>query len=233
MKQLVDGILEVYASLFNPDSIEYRKERGLLDCDEQMGIMIQEVVGCKVGNYYFPLFAGVAFSNNELRWSSRIKREDGLLRMVMGLGTRAVDRIGEDYPILLSPGQPSLRINQSPYDLLKYSPQYMDVIDLENNQFLTLPITDLIKEYGHKIPNISFMGSVLKDDILIDVNPIITDFKNDKIIITFDKLINKTPFVKQRSILSILQTSWDILWILNLHVMIRIYLLQCRLRVGT
>ena len=30
MKQLVDGILEVYVSLFNPDSIEYRKERGLL-----------------------------------------------------------------------------------------------------------------------------------------------------------------------------------------------------------
>lgn len=230
MKQLVDGILEVYASLFNPDSIEYRKERGLLDCDEQMGIMIQEVVGCKVGNYYFPLFAGVAFSNNELRWSSRIKREDGLLRMVMGLGTRAVDRIGEDYPILLSPGQPSLRINQSPYDLLKYSPQYMDVIDLENNQFLTLPITDLIKEYGHKIPNISFMGSVLKDDILIDVNPIITDFKNDKIIITFDKLINKTPFVKQvRSILSILQNE------LGYPVDIEFacddknfYLLQCR-----
>ena len=41
---------------------------GTSDCDEQMGIMIQEVVGCKV-DYYFPLFAGVAFSNNELRWS--------------------------------------------------------------------------------------------------------------------------------------------------------------------
>ena len=151
------------------------------------------------------------------------------MRMVMGLGTRAVDRIGEDYPILLSPGQPSLRINQSPYDLLKYSPQYMDVIDLENNQFLTLPITDLIKEYGHKIPNISFMGSVLKDDILIDVNPIITDFKNDKIIITFDKLINKTPFVKQvRSILSILQNeliSCDIEFACDDK---NFYLLQCR-----
>src|SRR5690606_22827102 len=106
----------------------------------------------------------------------------------------------------------------------------MDVIDLENNLFWTLPIAEFIKEYGHKIPNISFMGSVVKDDILIDVNPIITDFKNDKIIITFDKLINKTPFVKQvRSILSILQNE------LGYPVDIEFacddknfYLLQCR-----
>lgn len=230
LKQLVDGILEVYASIFNPDSIEYRKERGLLDCDEQMGIMIQEVVGCKVGPYYFPLYAGVAFSNNELRWSTRIKREDGLLRIVLGLGTRAVDRIGEDYPILLSPGQPNLRINHSPYDLLKYSPQYMDVIDLNKNQFITISVTDLIKEYGNYIPNISHMASVLRDDIIIDVNPLITDFKNDKIIITFDKLFNKTPFVRQvKEILSLLQTE------LGYPVDIEFacddknfYLLQCR-----
>ena len=230
MKQLTDGILEVYASIFNPDSIEYRKERGLLDCDEQMGIMIQEVVGCKVGSYYFPLFAGVAFSNNEFRWSHRIKRDDGLLRIVMGLGTRAVDRIGGDYPVLLSPGQPNLRINQSPYDLQRYSPQYMDVIDLENNQFLTLPIADLIKEYGNSIPNITYMASVLKDDIIIDVSPIITDFRNDNIIITFEKLINNTPFVKQvKSILSLLEAE------LGYPVDIEFacddknfYLLQCR-----
>jgi pyruvate,water dikinase len=230
LKQLVDGILEVYASIFNPDSIEYRKERGLLDCDEQMGIMIQEVVGCKVGPYYFPLYAGVAFSNNELRWSSRIKREDGLLRIVMGLGTRAVDRIGEDYPILLSPGQPNLRINHSPYDLLRYSPQYMDVIDLNNNQFITLSISDLIKEYGNNIPNISYIASVLRDDIIIDVNPLITDFRNDKIIITFDKLFNKTPFVKQvKSILSLLQAELgypvDIEFACDNK---NFYLLQCR-----
>ena len=230
LKQLTDGILEVYASIFNPDSIEYRRDRGLLDCDEQMGILIQEVVGCRVGNYYFPLYAGVAFSNNELRWSPRINREDGLLRMVMGLGTRAVDRVGEDYPILVSPGQPNLRINRTPQELQKYSPQYMDVIDLENNQFLTLPIPDLIKKYGSRIPNIHLMASVMKDDIIMDVSPLITDFKNDEIIITFNKLIKDTQFVKQvKSILDLLQSE------LGYPVDIEFacddknfYLLQCR-----
>ena len=40
---------------------------------------------------------------NEFRWSPRIQREDGLLRMVPGLGTRAVDRLADDYPVLLAP----------------------------------------------------------------------------------------------------------------------------------
>lgn len=230
LKQLVDGILEVYASIFNPDSIEYRKERGLLDCDEQMGIIIQEVVGHRVGPYYFPLFAGVAFSNNEFHWSPRLKREDGLLRMVMGLGTRAVDRIGEDYPILISPGQPNLRVNQSPYDLLKYSPQFIDAIDLENKQFITLPVAGIIKEYGNQIPNFNLIASVLKDDIVMDLRPLTTNFESDNILITFDNLIKNTSFVNQvKSILSLLQSE------LNYPVDIEFaydgtnfYLLQCR-----
>ncbi len=230
IKQLTQGILEVYASIFNPDSIMYRIKNHLLDCNEHMGIMIQEVVGTKVGPYYFPLFAGVAFSNNELRWSPRIKREDGLLRMVMGLGTRAVDRVGDDYPLLLSPGLPNLRVNQSTYELLKYSPQYIDLIDLNKNQFVTLPIKELIKEHSEQIPNLKLMASVLKDDIIMDLNPFTTDFKNDNIIITFNGLIKNTSFVKQvKSILGLLQEE------LGYPVDIEFasdgthfYLLQCR-----
>ena len=57
---LMDAIAEVYASIFGPDPIEYRAERGLLDVHEEMGIMIQEVVGSRVGKYWLPSFAGVA-----------------------------------------------------------------------------------------------------------------------------------------------------------------------------
>jgi len=48
--------------------------------------MIQEVVGTRVGRYYMPAWSGVAFSNNEFRWSPRIRREDGLVRLVPGSG---------------------------------------------------------------------------------------------------------------------------------------------------
>ncbi len=230
LQQLIEGILEVYASLFNPDSIQYRKERHLIDCSEQMGIMIQEVVGTRVGPYFFPLYAGVAFSNNELRWSPRIKREDGLLRMVMGLGTRAVDRIGDDYPILLSPGQPNLLVNQLAADLVKYSPRMMDVLDVENNCFLTLPIAQVIKEYGHQIPHINYVTSVLKEDILVGVNAYTTNFKSDEMVITFHHLIRNTSMVKQiQSVLLLLKEK------LGYPVDIEfasdgdnLYLLQCR-----
>ncbi|MBU2503100.1 PEP/pyruvate-binding domain-containing protein, partial [bacterium] len=68
---LLDAVAEVYASMFGPDPIQYRRERGVLEYDEQMGILIQEVVGKRVGRYFFPAFAGVAFSRNEFRWSPR------------------------------------------------------------------------------------------------------------------------------------------------------------------
>ncbi|MDP2365792.1 MAG: PEP/pyruvate-binding domain-containing protein, partial [Ignavibacteria bacterium] len=118
---LVNAVAEVYASTFGPDPMVYRKERGLLDFREEMGILIQEVVGSKIGKYYLPSYAGVAFSNNEFSWSPRIKREDGIIRLVAGLGTRAVDRTMNDYPILISPGKPTINVNTSIHDRIKYS----------------------------------------------------------------------------------------------------------------
>ena len=50
--------------MYGPDHIEYRSEHELIDHHEEMGILIQEVVGRKIGPYYFPAFAGVAFSQN-------------------------------------------------------------------------------------------------------------------------------------------------------------------------
>jgi hypothetical protein len=51
-----------------------------------MGILMMEVVGRRAGRYFLPAYSGVAFSNNEFRWSPRIRREDGLIRLVPGPG---------------------------------------------------------------------------------------------------------------------------------------------------
>ena len=227
---LIDCILEVYSSMYSPDSIQYRKEHGLLDSSEQMGVMIQEVVGCRVGPYYFPLFAGVGFSNNEFRWSPRIKREDGLLRMVMGLGTRAVDRVGDDFPILVSPGQPKLRVNHVPQELKKYSPQMMDVLDLENNRFVSVSISEVIRKYGNEIPFLDRLVSVLKDDFITEYNKYGADSEQEPIIVTFEGLITKTPAVKQlKSVMSLLEDRLgypvDIEFACDGE---NLYILQCR-----
>lgn len=207
LEELTSAIAEVYASIFNTDPIEYRAERGLLDYNEQMGIIVQEVVGRKVGKYYLPAFAGVAFSHNEFRWSPRIKREDGLLRLVPGLGTRAVDRIGDDYPVLVAPGVPGLRVNITAEEVLKYSPNKVDAINLESGVFESIDIRDLLKEYGNEYPAADKIFSVYKDGQL--KKTFLVDYQEecDNSIATFDNLINNTSFVKDiNTILNTLKT---------------------------
>jgi hypothetical protein len=230
LEDLMDAIIEVYSSVFSPDSIKYRSERGLLDFQEEMGIMIQEVVGCRIGPYYMPLFSGVGFSNNEFRWSPRIKREDGLIRLVMGLGTRAVDRLSDDFPVLISPGQPGLRVNTVPEEIKHYAPKKVDVIDLQSHSFKTIEISTLLKEYGAQIPNIQEIFSVNKNDYIGKYSLFDTDFAQDDLIVTFDGLLSDTSFVKQMSlILKTLQeklgTPVDIEFASDGR---DFYLLQCR-----
>jgi len=206
LEALMDAIAEVYASTFSPDPIEYRTERGLIDFDEEMAIMIQEVVGNKVGRYFLPSYAGVAFSNNEFRWSARINRKDGLLRIVPGLGTRAVDRLSDDYPILVAPGQPNLRVNASVDEILRYSPKQMDVINLETNSFETVEIQDLLKEVGAQLPAINKMVSVHRDGTIRRPIGMNVDFDNDELVITFEGIITNSPLIKQVSaILNLLE----------------------------
>ena len=194
---LTDAIAEVYASIFGPDPIEYRAERGLLDVHEEMGVMIQEVVGKRVGKYFFPAYSGVAFSRNEFRWSPRIRREDGLIRLVPGLGTRAVDRLGDDYPILVAPGQPGLRANVTPEEVARYSPSKIDLINLETNRFETHEIRELIRDVGQEYPGLMLLVSEFVDGRLRRPSPVRIDFEKDDLVVTFDGLMADTPFLNQ------------------------------------
>jgi hypothetical protein len=227
---LTDAIAEVYASIFGPDPIEYRAERGLLDFHEEMGIMIQEVVGRRMGDYFLPAFAGVAFSNNEFRWSSRIKREDGLARLVPGLGTRAVDRVSDDYPILISPGIPNLRVNVTAEETMRYSPRRIDVINLKTGTFETKEIPALLRECGGEYPIVEKIVSVYEDDHIFSPSAYNLDFERANLFVTFEGLITRTPFIKQlQTILKTLQekmsTPVDIEFA---HDGQNLYLLQCR-----
>lgn len=211
LNALMDAIAEVYASTFGPDPIEYRTERGLIDFHEEMGIMIMEVVGTRVGDYFFPSFAGVAFSNNEFRWSPRINREDGLVRIVPGLGTRAVDRVSDDYPVLIAPGQPNLRVNVTFEESVRYSPKKIDLINLKTNQFQTIEIDNLIKEVGIDYPQINNIVSVVSNGMLRPPNPLQVDYQDDDFVVTFNGLLSKTQFIqKMHSILQILEAKFGV-----------------------
>jgi hypothetical protein len=204
---LTDAIAEVYASVFGPDPTEYRAERGLLDVHEEMGILIQEVVGQRAGRYFLPAWSGVAFSNNEFRWSPRIRREDGLIRLVPGLGTRAVDRIADDYPTLIAPGQPSLRASVTADEVFKYSPKKVDVINLESNSFETVEVQELLRATGDDYPQLRHLVSIADEDRLRQPIGTHIDAAPDRLVFTFEGLIRNTPFVAMmRELLHLLRT---------------------------
>jgi pyruvate, water dikinase len=230
LASLLDAIAEVYASVFGPDPIEYRRERGLLDFNEAMGVLLQEVVGRRCGPYFMPAFAGVAFSRNEFRWSPRIRREDGIVRLVPGLGTRAVDRVADDYPVLSVPGQPGLRANVAVDEILRYAPHYVDCIDLEQRHFTTITIDQLLHTCGTKFHGFELMFSQLADDRLRPASPLLTDADQDRLVCNFESLLTQTAFSKQiRAILDTLEqalgTPVDIEFA---HDGKDLYLLQCR-----
>ncbi len=232
LEALKDAVLEVYASTFGPDPIEYRRERGLLDFNEEMGIMIQEVVGSKVGNFFFPAFAGVAFSYNEFRWSPRIKRRDGIIRLVTGLGTRAVDRMGDDFPLLVCPGQPGLRVNVTCTEAIRYAQKKMDLINLETGNFETVPVADVIKEFGDDFPHLSKVISHDRDGQLHAPVSLLSDLREGDPVVTFHNLLQQTPFVAQvKTILTLLHDSLG--WPVDLEFAASndvngLCLLQCR-----
>jgi pyruvate, water dikinase len=230
LEALMDAVAEVYSSTFGPDPIEYRAERGLLDFPEEMGIMIQEVVGTRVGKYLMPVYAGVAFSHNEFRWSPRIQREDGLVRLVMGLGTRAVDRLADDYPVLVAPGQPGLRVNITTEEVMRYAPNKIDLINLETNTFETVDARTFLREFGEQVPAIHNMVSLLRDHQIQRPTGLHLDAEQNELVITFEGLVTRTPFMKQmRAILTVLQeklgTPVDIEFASDGR---DFYLLQCR-----
>jgi hypothetical protein len=192
LRILTRAISEVYASALSPDALEYRRRMGLLDYDERMAVLIQKVVGMPYRNYYFPALAGVAFSHNPFRWNSRIRLEDGLVRLVWGLGTRAVDRVSNDYPRMIALSNPTLRPEMGAQEVSKYSQHLVDVLNLKTNQPETLPVSQLLRS---DYPGMHLLASVNKGDYVQPVFSLLQEPAPRSLVLTFDNLIARTNFV--------------------------------------
>jgi len=189
LAELEDAIAEVYASIFHPDPIEYRRERGLIDFQEEMGVLIQKVVGREIGGMLCPVFAGVAFSRCEMRWSPRIRHTDGMARLVLGLGTRAVDRTVDDYPVLVALEQPALRAVQQPDEVYRYSQHEVDVVDLRENQFESISLSEFMERVGRKLPMMNRIFSLYRDRQILPMVGIMAQLEPDELVVTFDGIL--------------------------------------------
>ncbi len=204
---LTQAIARIYASMFNPDALLYRRAKGLLDYDERMAILVQVVEGQQFGNYYLPDAAGVAFSRNLFRWSPQIRREDGFVRLVWGLGTRAVDRVGNDYPHLVALSHPLLNPESTPEMTRRYSQQYVDLIDLGDNQFKTLPVREVLSP---RYPPLRYLAQVDEGGYLSSLQSSRLERGTEGLVLTFQELLRRTPMAKlMREMLQTLEKRYQ------------------------
>ncbi|UCC62894.1 MAG: PEP/pyruvate-binding domain-containing protein [Anaerolineae bacterium] len=192
LKALTHAISAVYASVLNPNALLYRRHMGLLDYDERMAILLQKVVGGHYGHFFLPALAGVAFSRNPFRWNPRIRREDGLVRLVWGLGTRAVDRVSNDYPRMIALSHPTLRPEMSARAISKYSQRFVDLLNLQSNAFETLPVPQVI---AGDYPALPLLASQDKGDYVQPIFTLLDDPDPHSLVLTFDNLLSNTDLV--------------------------------------
>jgi hypothetical protein len=196
LRALTNAIARTYASTFKPDALLYRRSHGLQDYDERMSALIQVVQGEQYGRYFFPFGAGVAFSHNLYRWAPQIRREDGYARLVWGLGTRAVERVGNDYPRLIALSHPTLQPDDSSEAIRHYSQQYVDLIDLKENAFKTLPVREVLD--SHYAP-IRLLVQREQEGYLAPLRTRAMEADLPKLIITFDTMLQRSSFASTLS----------------------------------
>ncbi|MBN2002079.1 MAG: hypothetical protein JXA21_01880 [Anaerolineae bacterium] len=235
LNALLRAIALVYASNASPDALIYRQHVGLIDYDERMAVLIQKAAGARYRDYFFPTVAGVGYSLNPFRWSPKIRREDGFLRLVCGFGTRAVQRVPNDYPRLIALSHPQLRPYIGARSARKYSQHFIDVADLRDNSIKTMAVRDVLSE---DFPALRYLASLDKGDYFA---PLIARPSHDEsanLVLTFDQL------TKDRTFLNLMQTilkkleryhQWpvDIEFTVDIksrypHAEYTVHLLQCR-----
>jgi hypothetical protein len=182
----------VYASALNPDVLSYRRKRGLAESDEQMAILVQRVSGRPYRHFFFPTLAGVALSRNLYVWTNRIDPQKGLIRLVFGLGTSAVDRVGFDYPRMVPVSNPQIR-PEIGLRVAKYSQRHLDLIDLSANRLRTLPLADVIAESPY--PDLYLFVSEIRDGNLYEPIGKQIRVRARDLVLTFNNLISRTEFV--------------------------------------
>jgi pyruvate,water dikinase len=227
LEDFLSAVRTIYASTMSEKALRYREQRGLLDHDEQMALLVMRVSGAMYGRYYYPQAAGVGFSFNPYVWHESIDPKAGVLRLVFGLGTRAVERSDDDYTRLVALNAPQRRPECNLDEVRQYAQRRVDYLDLQANRLMSGHFLDVIAE-STDVP-VEMFASV--DESLHPSAP----SARPAWVPTFDALLSETSFVQDmREILQTLQDAYeypvDVEFTLNFVAdkSYRIHVVQCR-----
>ena len=231
LQDFISAVKTVYASTMSERALTYRARRGLLDRDEQMALLVQRVSGDVHGRFFFPDLAGVGYSFNPYVWSEDIDPAAGVLRLVFGLGTRAVDRSDDDYTRLVALNAPTRRPEGESENARRYIQRRVDVLDLEGNQLVSADVPTA-SAAASKVPMDLFASrdSALERELRRQGTPHAPQW-----MLTFDKLLSETRFGdNMHDLLRLLQEAYqcpvDVEFTVNFvdERQFKINVLQCR-----
>ncbi|HEU5360103.1 MAG TPA: PEP/pyruvate-binding domain-containing protein [Candidatus Deferrimicrobiaceae bacterium] len=203
LSSFLTAIQTVYASSMGKEALLYRAHRGLLDRDEQMAILVQRVSGAIHGHLFYPQIAGVGLSYNPYAWSEYIEPEAGVIRLVFGLGTRAVNRSDDDYTRVIAMNAPLRRPEASIDEVMEYAQRRVDVLDLAENRFSSLYFDQVLKT-SPALPVEMFASRKSRSSDRGGAGGTVPW------ILTFDRLLSETTFIgDMREMLKILRDAYD------------------------
>ncbi|MDD4356246.1 MAG: PEP/pyruvate-binding domain-containing protein [Smithellaceae bacterium] len=226
-----EAVRKIFASTMKEDALTYRLQRGMAHEDEQMALLVQRVSGSHRNTYFFPDLAGVGLSYNTFVWQKGMDPKAGMLRIVFGLGTRAVNRVENDYPRIVAPDAPLVKPDTKQEDMKRFSQNEVDLLNLQENDFQTLPAADLLT---HDIePHLDLIAT--RDIAASEYLQSVGRKAKDGWILTFDELLENTSFVQTmtkmlKKLEQVYRYPVDIEFTVNFNTQGKpqINLLQCR-----
>lgn len=200
-----EAVKTVYASMMNISALEYRVLNDLDDKDEQMGLLVQRVSGSYYGDYFFPTMAGVGFSYSPYLPTSKIEQNRGMLRLVMGLGTKAVDRTQNDYPRIVNLNRPKAIDHPDVAERHRYSQHSLDILDIKNISIHEIPVDEGLKvlpRYGRK--------NVVEHDIDAEQRLRERGQNREVVFVNCNGIVHNDTFIEMmKEVLNTLETAYD------------------------
>jgi hypothetical protein len=200
LEAFLGAVRHVYASTMSREALAYRAKRGVLDRDEQMALLVQRVSGMQCGDLFFPHLAGVGVSYNSYAWDAAIDPDAGLLRLVFGLGTRAVERHDDDYTRLVALNTPEKRPEGDEEEIRHYTQRKVDLLDLGENVLRAGYFMDVV----HECPGVPVNLFSVADESGQE------HAGDEHRLIAFDHIFRQTRFTQDmREMLSVLRKTYE------------------------
>ncbi len=206
LSEFIDAVRFIYASSMSEEALLYRAERNVLERDEQMALLVQRVSGQRYGSLFFPQLAGVGLSYNPYVWDESIDPEAGLLRLVFGLGTRAVDRSDDDYTRVVALNAPRSCPETGFDKVARYAQKQMDMLDLEKNRFTSGSFADTAnRNLEFQVEMFASLDRSVEQGLYRHQNG-----RTRHWVLTFDRLFSETSFTEDmREMLRTLREAYD------------------------